>query len=315
MTRAFMFGILSFSLAFASNVQADLPVAPPPREIRPDGTRVPAPQPEPAAKENPLEVVERIIKNSRDVGDKLAMTDAGKATRKTQEKILKDIESLLNQEDPPPMPDQNPKPDEQKDNKDQNPDQSNKPKENSGDPSDKKQDMMPNGGMGQNKNDSPPPPKDGKKDSKQGEMPPMGGMGGSDPQPMEEPMGGDQPRERRPRQGGSGEKKQETQPKEPEMPQGKSGGNDNTPPKNSNGGQANNPPKKNTGGQKPDDKNNPPPPPLRTLLPEEDTAVKSAWGHLPDKLRQQATQYYQQEFMPRYSELLKMYYSSLSEKK
>ena len=34
----------------------------------------------------------------------------------------------------------------------------------------------------------------------------------------------------------------------------------------------------------------------------EDEIVKEVWGHLPDKLRQQATQYYQQDFMPRYTD-------------
>jgi hypothetical protein len=73
-------------------------------------------------------------------------------------------------------------------------------------------------------------------------------------------------------------------------------------------------PPKNPGGQIPDPSMGDPKNPARPALPFEDDVVKDVWGHLPDKLRQQATQYYRQEFMPRYSELLKHYYSSLSEK-
>ena len=47
-------------------------------------------------------------------------------------------------------------------------------------------------------------------------------------------------------------------------------------------------------------------------LPIDDAVVKEVWGHLPDKLRQQVSQYYKEEFMPKYSELLKQYYSSLA---
>jgi hypothetical protein len=47
-------------------------------------------------------------------------------------------------------------------------------------------------------------------------------------------------------------------------------------------------------------------------VPLDDDVVKEVWGHLPDKLRQQVTQYYKEQFMPRYSDLLKQYYSSLA---
>jgi hypothetical protein len=48
-------------------------------------------------------------------------------------------------------------------------------------------------------------------------------------------------------------------------------------------------------------------------LPNEDPFTKQVWGHLPEKLRQQAIQSYREQFMPRYSDLLKQYYSTLSE--
>src|SRR5205085_1791114 len=89
---------VSLWLVPSSNA-ADVAVAPPPREVRADGSRDPVPSAENAPKENPLEVVERIVKNSKAVGDKLAMTDTGEETRGTQKTILKDIDSLLEQQD------------------------------------------------------------------------------------------------------------------------------------------------------------------------------------------------------------------------
>jgi hypothetical protein len=72
---------------------ADLPVAPPPREVRPDGSRVPVPAPK---AEDPVVVIGRIVRNSNDVGDRLSKTDPGAETQKKQAQILKDIDSLLN---------------------------------------------------------------------------------------------------------------------------------------------------------------------------------------------------------------------------
>ena len=42
---------------------------------------------------------------------------------------------------------------------------------------------------------------------------------------------------------------------------------------------------------------------------------KDVWGHLPDRLRQEMDLYYREQFMPRYSELLRRYYASLAEQK
>jgi len=49
------------------------------------------------------------------------------------------------------------------------------------------------------------------------------------------------------------------------------------------------------------------------LLPNEDPFTKQVWGHLPEKLRQQALQSYKEQFMPRYNGLLKQYYNSLAD--
>ena len=274
MSRVLFFAPLITGLFSASVSRAQVDIAPEPREIRPDGTRDPARSPTVAKKENPLEVVERIIKNSKSVGDKLAMTDTGTETRGTQDTILKDIQSLIDQQEnpPSPMPDRNQ--DKNNDEKDKKPDDMNK-----------KNDTMPMGGM----NDMQPKKTDMN----------MGGTG------MPPPMGGneDQGKGRRPRQQQGNDANQETQPKDPSGNKQQSQPMGGTQPKDP----------KNTGGVVPDPSMGDPKK-AGTSLPFEDEVVKDVWGHLPDKLRQQATQYYQQDFMPRYTELLKLYYSSLAEK-
>ncbi len=50
------------------------------------------------------------------------------------------------------------------------------------------------------------------------------------------------------------------------------------------------------------------------ILPNEDPFTKQVWGHLPEKLRQQASQYYREQYMPKYQEMLKQYYSNLAER-
>lgn len=272
MSRVLFFALLAAGVLSASAARAWVDVAPAPREIRSDGSRDPAPSATAAKKENPLEVVERIIKNSNAVGDKLASTDTGAETRSKQDTILKDIQSLIDrQEDPPP-----PKSDQ---NQDMNKDKKDKEKK-PDDMNNKKSDMMPMGNMG----DMPPMKKD------------MGGMSGM------EPMGDERPKDRKPRQ-------QNGEPKEKDSHPMKSDGQPE--PKPMTGKLPKDP--KNPGGTRPDPQGGPLEP-TRTALPFEDEIAKDVWGHLPDKLRQQATQYYKQEFMPRYSELLKHYYSSLSEK-
>ena len=42
---------------------------------------------------------------------------------------------------------------------------------------------------------------------------------------------------------------------------------------------------------------------------------KDVWGNLPDRLRQEMDLYYREQFMPRYSELLRQYYAALAEQR
>lgn len=279
MTRVPSLAILAVVAALLAEVPArgQLPVAPPPREVRPDGSRDPVPKPEPPAKpEDPATVVDRIIKNSKDVGDKLAQTDTGAGTRKAQGKILSDIDSLINRQEnpPPPKPDENQ--DQQKDKKDDK---------------DRQKNNDPMTGTGMGKDGMPPSPMHdspmGNKGAggKQGGMP-RGNTGGSG---------------RRPRAGERDQKKSDQPQEQPDPKEQKKGGQ----PKGSNdakdpGGAAGG----NPGGKAK----------AASSLPFNEDVAKDVWGHLPDKLRRQMTQYYKEDVMPKYSELLRLYYSSLSDK-
>lgn len=46
--------------------------------------------------------------------------------------------------------------------------------------------------------------------------------------------------------------------------------------------------------------------------PADDVATKEVWGHLPERLRRQMTQYYREQFSGPYGELLREYYSALA---
>ncbi len=102
MIRISFFAFLAVVVISLTSSAADVEVAPHPREIKPDGSRDPAPTASATKAHNPLETIERIIKNSTAVGDKLAITDTGTETRKTQDIILSDIKSLIEQQENPP---------------------------------------------------------------------------------------------------------------------------------------------------------------------------------------------------------------------
>lgn len=257
------------------------PVAPMPREIHPDGSRAPVPVAEnPSPTEDPAVVIERIIQNSKQVGEKLAQSDTGTQTRQTQSQILKDIDTLINrQEEPPPPQDNKTHPDSQQQpmNKDDNPNNQENKSNQSQDNKPNNNDMPMGGGMNNNSGM------------------PMNSMNDTPPRPM-----GDA---RRPRRGDPNS----TAKKDPTP------GMESEPMKNPKTAQS--PEKKEptgsstvTGGQ-PGGKTAP-----KSLLPFEEDVAKDVWGHLPDKLRQQMTQYYREDVTPKYSELLRLYYSSLSEK-
>ncbi len=326
---AFVFGMTALPVR-----AADVVVAPPPREVRSDGSRDAVPD-APRA-QDPRETVERIINNSRAVSEKLARTDTGADTQKTQNTILKDIKSLIQQEENPPSP----KPD-QGDSQDQpnKNDQPNKSPPDKTPPSQNQQsknqqDKQPNndqqqkdqqdkqpkkeetGDGGMPKKDGndqrPSPQSDRQPDPKKNE--PSGGEGQPMPQSGNQSSGNDQQTQgRRPRQNRQDQADpQQMEIKKPKPGAGEQAGNLPPPQENAkNGGQGkgtkSNQPQNAGAGARTGV-------PTSPSIPLEETTVKDVWGYLPDKLRQQAMQYYKQDFMPRYAKLLEHYYSSLSDK-
>ncbi len=132
----------------------------------------------------------------------------------------------------------------------------------------------------------PPPPMSDMPPPNGGMPPPMGGNSGMKPMPM---SGSGQ----RPKRGGGMKEPMPmgTGMKEPMMQPGGTG------KPGTNSGDTGKP------------KGGPPP-----TLPNEDPFTKQVWGHLPEKLRQQASQYYREQYMPKYQEMLKQYYSNLAER-
>ncbi|QDU23068.1 hypothetical protein [Urbifossiella limnaea] len=263
-------------------VAADpLPVAPPPREVRPDGSRDPAPAEDPAA------VVERIIAGAKQASDKLAAADAGDGTRATQAGILKDIDALLNPPDSPPKDGGGSSDMNKQDKNDGKSDKGN-------DKSDAKSDMGKGGGQKEQKGDG------------------KGNAGGKQPTGGTEPTGGMGQKEgqasgRRPRAGA---------PKDGKEPGGMAQGGKGadkqpmTPTQTAKAGTPKDP--AGVAQAAADKKNDQPPPPVQPQLPIADVVAKEVWGHLPERVRVQLTQHYREEFMPRYAGLLRQYYSSLS---
>lgn len=49
-------------------------------------------------------------------------------------------------------------------------------------------------------------------------------------------------------------------------------------------------------------------------LPPAESLAKDFWGHLPELPRQRMMQFYREQYMSRYKDLLPQYYSSLAEK-
>lgn len=268
--------------AFAAD---PLPVAPPPRLVRPDGSRDPVP-----AAEDPAAVVERIIASARQASDKLAAADAGDGTRATQAGILKDIDALLNPPDSPPKGGGSDSSDMNKKDKG----------DGEGQKGNDKFDQKPNPGKGtgqdKKKNDGPGNP---------GGTDPKGGMnpGGMDPGGMGQKEG--QANGRRPRAGA---------PKDGKEPGGTAKGGEKLPMNPTQTAKAGTPmdPAGTANGAPDDRKSDRPPPPIQPQFPLADVVAKEVWGHLPERVRLQLTEHYREEFMPRYAGLLRQYYSSLS---
>jgi hypothetical protein len=272
--------LLAFTFASVALVED----GPPPREV-PDAKKEPAKDDENAPKDDVQQTAERIAENAKKAGERLKDKDPGADTRKIQDEIVKDIDSLIKKaQEPPSMnPDMNPM------------------------MPPPKSDMMPPpmGGM-------PPPggpmPKSGMRDGS-GSKSPMGSGGtGGTPKPKVGPGSGSgrKPRpERKPRGDspmGMGDPMANAGPNGmkpmPASPDPKAEAkNEDKEKKGENGGDR-------FGKASPKREND--------KMAE---LYKDVWGHLPDRMRQEMDLYYREQFMPRYSELLRQYYAALAEQR
>ncbi|HVK13410.1 MAG TPA: hypothetical protein VM597_31940 [Gemmataceae bacterium] len=228
---------------------------------------------------------ERIAENATKAGDRLRDKDLGADTRKIQDEIVKDIEALLKkaQQPPPQSPDMNPM-------------------------------MPPPEGM--------PPPKSGMPPPMGGIPPPKGGSGQQNPMPM--PMGGMGGGSQSPKPSGSGQKPQGGRREQRMRRQGNDpmgGMNPMSMPKADPGGVEPMPAKlepkdgpegKEPKGDRPDQFGKASPKRQNDKMAD---LYNDVWGHLPDRMRQEMDLYYREQFMPRYSELLRRYYAALAEQR
>ncbi len=161
----------------------------------------------------------------------------------------------------------------------------------------------------------PPPPMDGDGGPP---PPPMGGMTpppmgqvGEMPPPMgsgSKPMGGqgESPSPRAQARKEQREREAGKDPSDAEPPTPMPGGKGPTPMP---GGKQPGTP----GGKTPGEAGGSGTPMSKPALPPEDAATKQVWGHLPDRLRQEMSQYYKEQFMPKYNDMLRQYYNRLAE--
>jgi len=228
--------------------------------------------------DDPAKLAERIAENTKTAGDKLKNFDTGEETRKTQDEILKDIDKLLN---PPPM--------------ENNSGGGGMPPPSGGmpPPNDGGGGMPPPSGGG-----GMPPPNGG--GMGQGSPKPMGGMGqGRDRKSFRERREQEQGGTGKPMPIGKGDKPMPMGKGDKPMPMGQPPMGDGKLMGGMNPGM---------GDQGTAGKGTPP------GLPLDETIMKQVWGHLPEKQRQEMNQFYREQFMPKYGELLRQYYAGLAER-
>jgi hypothetical protein len=285
-TRIALFVAALAGLLQATDAFADVPVAPPPREIRPDGSRDPVPEPK---AEDPAVTVGRIIQNSKAVGERLAMTDPGEETQKKQATILKDIDSLLNRQ----QQSQSGGGADQKDKKNQ---EKNSEKQKEKQPSDAKANSEPKTGM--EPMPGMPPPKNDDQQQASGRRPRMGEPGAKQPKDQ---------------QANAGKKPNDPGMKEPMAKAGMEPMKEPDPtPGGMNTKQPNDPKDKDAKAVNPTGGVPTSPPAARSSLPLDEEVAKKVWGGPRDQMRKQVDQYYTDRFMPGYSTLLKGYYAHLA---
>jgi hypothetical protein len=243
--------------------------------------------------EEEKEVLQRVVKNVHDVGERLAKADLGEATRQTQRDILKDIESLIHRNEAPP-----PQSGEQDQNQggggggdDQNPMDKNQQGGGGGGGGQKSQRNQGGGGQKSQGNAG------GGGQTSQGGAGNRGGAGGAKNQGNAgggrnsgtQPGGGSSTSGQKPgaQKPGAGNPKDGTGGRGGDKPGGRNG-------KGGNGGE---------GGDKGE----------RDMNRNADL-YKDVWGHLPETLRAQMDAYSNpQPFLPKYDDLIRRYYRTIAE--
>ncbi len=286
----------------------ETPQAPPPREVT-----ITADPPAPAipTTEDPAHIVQRIIANAQQVGDNLAQRDVSSATRGRQAQILKDIETLLQLEPPPSNNDsqqsdqKEPSSASKNDSGSQTPSQS--PTQSESQPQSPSQPQSQSGAQSLTR------PQSSQSQTKEGIPPPSGHSGFSAGQSTNDtPQNTPQPQAhsgRRPRllqAHNSPPRQKETRSLSQNPPATNSNSTPATQQPPTTSGEPRTPPA--------DTAAKPPSVPPYAMRPDEPEWVRRVWGHLPDALRRQASEYYRQTFIPRYAKLLEHYYSSRPDK-
>jgi len=223
---------------------------------------------------------ERIADNAQKAGDRLKDKDPGADTRKIQTEIIKDIDALIRKAQQPPPPPMG---------SDMPPPMSDMPPPMGGGGMQPKSPMNMGGG---------PQPKSptGMGGSGADPKPKMGGGGGTG---TDSKAGRRPPRQRKPRD-------------DSPMANGGAGGTEPMPAKLD--------PKGTPTGAKDDPSGAAMGDRFGKMSPKRQNdkladLYKDVWGHLPDRLRQEMDLYYREQFMPRYSELLRQYYAALAEQR
>jgi hypothetical protein len=236
------------------------PVAPPkpaePPKDEPKPKAGPKDAPEPGAADEPegdeSEVLNRVGKNMRTSEDRLDRGELNDGTRQVQEDIVKDLDSLINQE------------------------------KNGGGGEDQNQDQQQQDQQNQGQK-----PQSGQKQGQSGKQ--RVGMG----KPKRGLRGGRQQQAR----AGQGKKSRQQGNQGQQQANAEQQGNQGQQqqaqrPNNQGGG----------GGQS------------KGEISRLDEMYKDVWGHLPETMRAQMNAYSREQFMAKYNDLIKQYYSTVAEK-
>lgn len=232
--------------------------------------------------DDPAHKVEQIAKNARGIGDRLASNDTSDRTLSEQERLKKDLDDLIKSLENPPMSSSSP---------------------------------MSGGGGGGGGGGQQSQPQGG---GGGGASRPMSGQGQPMPKPGQQSGGGSPQGSQQPMPGGGkpmpGQGQEQGQGKsQPESPMGGQpskgqGGSPMPAQPGTNPGQGTQPPS-GPGGNQPGGGGM-----AKPALPLDEAIARDFWGNLPDQPRQRMLQFFREQYMSRYKELLPQYYQSLAEK-